>query len=73
MTAFCACSRFSAWSRITLWGPSSTLVGDLLAPVRGEAVHDQAPGRREAQQAVVDLIALEALRGALALRLPGPC
>ena len=44
MTAFWACSRFSAWSSTTLLGPVEHGVGDLLAAVRGQAVHDQRRG-----------------------------
>src|SRR5712691_12878234 len=44
-------------------------VGDLLAPVRGQAVHDQRPRPGEPHHRVVDLIALEGLQPLLALTL----
>ena len=57
MIAFWACRRFSAWSKTTLCGPSITVVGDLLAAVGGQAVHDQRVGARRRQQRLVHLVA----------------
>ena len=39
-SAFCACSRFSASSKTTEHGRVDDVVGDLLAAVRGQAVHE---------------------------------
>ena len=62
MIAFCACSRFSAWSKTTELRPVEHLVGDLLAPVRRQAVHDARPAGRPPQQVRVHLVVAETLR-----------
>ena len=40
-SAFCTCSRFSAWSNTTEAGESMTSRGDFLAAMRGQAVHEE--------------------------------
>ena len=46
-------------------GALDDLVGDLLSPVGGEAVHHNACGLGDGQQLVVDLVGLEQLDGVL--------
>ena len=53
--------------------PVQHRIRDLLAPVGGQAVHDERPGGREAQQRLVELVALEGLEPLLAVAPPGPC
>ena len=69
MMAFCACRRFSAWSRTTLRGPSSTASVISSPRCAGRQCITSAPGGREAEQRVVDLVALEGLQALLALGL----
>ena len=56
---FCAWSRFSASSKTTDCGPSITVVGDLLAAMGGQAMHEDRVLLRRAHQLVVDLITLQ--------------
>ena len=52
-TAIWTHMRFSAWSRTTLCGPSSTSDVDLLAAMRGQAVHhERVAARRPSSSAV---------------------
>ena len=52
-SAFCACSRFSAWSKTALCGAVHHLVGDLLAAVRGQAVQHDRVGAAAASSALL--------------------
>jgi hypothetical protein len=44
MIAFCACSRFSASSKITECGPSMTSFVASSSAMRGQAVHEERVG-----------------------------
>ena len=68
-SAFCVCSRFSAWSHTTECGPVDHLVGDLLAAVRRQAVHhDRRPARRSTSFCV-ELVGREHQRALVGLGL----
>ena len=72
-SAFCACSRFSAWSNTTERARFDHAVGHFFAALGRQAVHEDGVGRGVREELVVDLVIGErgaALGGFLFLR---PC
>ena len=67
MIAFWACSRFSASWNTTERGESMTPVGDFLAAVRRQAVHEVTSGLRVRHHGLVHLVGHEDLLARLGL------
>ena len=53
---FCACRRFSASSKTTDCGPSITVIGDFLAAMRRQTMHEDCILCRRGHQLCIDLI-----------------